>query len=126
MSTYIPTDFALAYLNGTLGQFDAVVSFSSLEHSGLGRYGDAFNPWGDRITMARMWCVLKPRGLVLVGFPIANPDLIAYNAHRMYGHIMMPHILANFKLLWTSHPNFHQAKGQRHIQGVYIAEAIKQ
>ena len=28
-------------------KFDAVVSFSSLEHSGLGRYGDAINPWAD-------------------------------------------------------------------------------
>ena len=35
--------------------FDAVVSFSSIEHSGLGRYGDALNPWGDLITAAQAW-----------------------------------------------------------------------
>ena len=35
--------------------FDAVVSFSSLEHSGLGRYGDALNPWGDLIASAQAW-----------------------------------------------------------------------
>ena len=53
VTTYTPDEFTAEYLNGTLGLFDAMVSFSSLEHSGLGRYDDAFNPWGDRITMAR-------------------------------------------------------------------------
>ncbi len=125
MSTYLPPDFASSYLNGSLGEFDAMVSFSSLEHSGLGRYGDAFNPWGDRITMARMWCVLKAGGRALMGFPIAKPDMIAYNAHRMYGPVMMPHMLANFKLLWTSHSNFGKADGRGHIQGVFVAEALK-
>ena len=33
--------------------FDAVFSFSSIEHSGLGRYGDALNPWGDLIAAAQ-------------------------------------------------------------------------
>ena len=39
---------------GTLN-FDAVVSFSSIEHRGLGRYGDALNPWGDLIAAAQAW-----------------------------------------------------------------------
>ena len=37
--------------------FDAVVSFSSIEHSGLGRYGDALNPWGDLIASAQAWYI---------------------------------------------------------------------
>ena len=41
------------YVQGTLEKFDIMVSFSSLEHSGLGRYGDELNPWGDLIAMAR-------------------------------------------------------------------------
>ena len=47
--------------------FDAVVSFSSIEHSGLGRYGEALNPWGDLITMAKTWCLTKPGGKFLIG-----------------------------------------------------------
>ena len=35
--------------------FDAVVSFSSIEHSGLGHYGDALNPWVDLIASAQAW-----------------------------------------------------------------------
>ena len=35
--------------------FDVIVSFSSMEHSGMGRYGDPLNPWGDLISSARAW-----------------------------------------------------------------------
>ena len=35
-------------------KFDAVVSYSSLEHSGLGRYFDMINPWSDLLTMAQV------------------------------------------------------------------------
>ena len=44
-------------LDNELENFDAVISYSSLEHSGLGRYGDALNPFGDIISVARAWCV---------------------------------------------------------------------
>jgi hypothetical protein len=33
-----------------------------VEHSGLGRYGDALNPWGDIIAIAKAWCVTKVNG----------------------------------------------------------------
>ena len=56
-------------------QFDAMVTFSSIEHSGLGTYGDSINPWGDLISMARAWCTLKPKGKALVGVP-HGPDAI--------------------------------------------------
>ena len=48
-------------------RYDGLVTFSSVEHSGLGRYGDALNPWGDLIAMARAWCVLKPGARAIVG-----------------------------------------------------------
>ena len=37
------------------GNFDVIVTYSSLEHSGLGRYGDPLNPWADLIASARAW-----------------------------------------------------------------------
>ena len=37
ITTIIAEDYVKSYLNGTLPDFDAMVSFSSLEHSGLGR-----------------------------------------------------------------------------------------
>ncbi|GFH50495.1 hypothetical protein CTEN210_06971 [Chaetoceros tenuissimus] len=53
VKTLTPNAFRVAYLNGTLEKFDAVVSYSSIEHSGLGRYGDSLNPFGDIMTLAR-------------------------------------------------------------------------
>ena len=53
--------------------FDAVVTVSSLEHSGLGRYGDPVNPWADLIAMARSWCITKPGGKMFIGVP-TGPD----------------------------------------------------
>ena len=55
--------------------FDMVLSFSSIEHSGLGRYGDMLNPWGDLMTMARAWCLTKPGGHAIIGVP-TGPDEI--------------------------------------------------
>ena len=75
MSIMSPDEFSKIFLAGNLKKFDVVVSFSSLEHSGLGRYGDGLNPWADLIAMAKAWCVVKPEGLALVGVP-AGEDMI--------------------------------------------------
>ena len=52
-----PGEFHKRYQDGNLGQFEAVFTYSSVEHSGLGRYGDSLNPWGDIIAVAQAWCV---------------------------------------------------------------------
>jgi hypothetical protein len=74
VSTLLPSEARKAYLNGSLPQFDAVVTYSSVEHSGLGRYGDSLNPWGDLQAMARAWCVCKPGGGLVLGVMLATPD----------------------------------------------------
>ena len=73
-----PKEFIDKFINATLDKFDAMVSFSSLEHSGMGAYGESLNPWGDLITMARAWCTLKPRARALVAVPY-GPDNIEVN-----------------------------------------------
>ena len=70
-----PKELAEQFLAGNLEKFDAVVSFSSLEHSGLGRYGDGLNPWADLITMAKTWCVVKPGGQALIGVPHGQDNI---------------------------------------------------
>jgi hypothetical protein len=80
--------------------FDGVVTFSSLEHSGLGRYGDALNPWGDLISMAKAWCLTKPGGKLLIGVPVGY-DAVYFNMHRMYGPVQLSHMFANWKIDYT-------------------------
>ena len=64
-----PEQLRKSILEGNVPEFDSMVTFSSLEHSGLGRYGDPLNPFGDLITMAQAWCLLKPGARALVGVP---------------------------------------------------------
>ena len=99
ISTLIPDQARDMYYKNTLGLFDVIVSFSSVEHSGLGRYGDALNPWGDLQAVARMWCVCKPGGYLLLGV-MEGKDTIVWNAHRQYGNIMFPHLVANWEQKW--------------------------
>ena len=80
--------------------FDAVISFSSLEHSGLGRYGDGLNPWGDLVAMAQAWCLVRPGGRALVGIPTGS-DWIRFNAGRIYGPFQLSHLFANWKQVFT-------------------------
>jgi hypothetical protein len=67
IQTMTPPEVTDQFLKGALPQFDAGVTFSSLEHSGLGRYGDLLNPWGDIQAMARAWCMTRAGGALLVG-----------------------------------------------------------
>lgn len=81
--------------------FDVIVTFSSVEHAGLGRYGDKLNPWGDRQAIARAWCATKPGGYLVIGVPFGQ-DAIEYNAHRIYGNIMYPHLVSNWYQQWRA------------------------
>uniref|UniRef100_A0A914YXU7 DUF268 domain-containing protein n=1 Tax=Panagrolaimus superbus TaxID=310955 RepID=A0A914YXU7_9BILA len=69
-------------------KFDFIVSFSSIEHSGLGRYGDPIDPIGDIREMNKIHCLLKNKGLLFLGLPVGI-DSILYNAHRIYGRIRL-------------------------------------
>jgi SAM-dependent methyltransferase len=70
--------------------FDAVVSLCTIEHLGLGRYGDVFDPDADKFALREMARVLKPGGHLIFSTNIsrARPS-IAYNAHRIYSHEML-------------------------------------
>lgn len=94
-----PADFRHSYRTGTLGLFDSIVTFSSVEHSGLGRYGDALNPWGDVLEIARAHCVCKSGGSLVIAVPDEKEDALYFNAHRVYGSIRWPYLVSNWQLI---------------------------
>jgi len=96
VTTMLPSEFAKGFLDGTLGNFDAVVTFSSVEHAGLGRYGDALLPWGDILAIARGWCVTKTGGDLVIAVP-TGPDELMFNAHRRYGPARYPLLVSNWQ-----------------------------
>ena len=113
--TMTPSTFRDRYLNNTLEKFDAVLSHSSLEHSGLGRYGDALNPWGDILSLARCWCTSKPDAVLIVKrLPSCETDKVEWNAHRCYANVRWPLVTANWSpLVPDMNYSFVLPKGQR-------------
>jgi len=102
-----PKEFNKRYLNGTLPTFDAIFSYSSLEHSGLGRYGDSLNPWAEIITIAQAWCVSKPDARLVLGVPtyMNGRDRIEFNAGKVFGPILYPYMVTNWGFIWPHDDN---------------------
>ena len=93
LSTMHPVEAARRYLVArNLTLVDCIWTYSSLEHDGLGRYGDPINPYADLESIARAHCMLKPNGILFLGIPV-GPDLIARFYHRIYGRYRMSLIL---------------------------------
>lgn len=55
-----------------------------VEHIGLERYGDPFDPQGDLKAMAELQRVTALAGQLLFVVPVAGVARIQYNAHRIY------------------------------------------
>lgn len=101
VSAFLPVDFYdfrpahLRLDNFTSGAADllrlpfpdgGIASLSCLhtvEHVGLGRYGDALDPDGDRRAVGELIRVLAPGGRLLLVVPLGRPA-IHFNAHRIY------------------------------------------
>ena len=59
------------------GSFDAAFAISSLDHDGLGRYGDPINPTADVEAMQRLRCLLRDHGLLFLTVPV-GPDALVW------------------------------------------------
>ncbi|KAG8701278.1 hypothetical protein FRC09_005459, partial [Ceratobasidium sp. 395] len=101
LSTFTPQEFTLAFLQGKIEPFDFAVSYSSLEHDGLGRYGDTLNPIGDLQTMAKMLSAVRPGGFFFLGTPCCE-DALYWNAHRVYGPIRYSKMFAGWRVLGSA------------------------
>lgn len=88
--------------------FDFAASYRSLEHSGLGRYGDPLNPYGDIEASVQTWCLLRPGELFLLGLPAGDPssslDTLVWNAHRYYGPLRLAEMFAGYEYVETVDP----------------------
>jgi hypothetical protein len=60
----------------------------TVEHVGLGRYGDAIDPEGDVGAAHELARVVKKGGSLLFVVPIGKPK-IQFNAHRVYSYQMV-------------------------------------
>lgn len=106
-------------------KFDLVLSISSTEHDGLGRYGDPLNPNGDLESMKNFQSMLNPNGKLLLAIPV-GPDKLYWNANRVYGPLRLKMLFNGWKIVkyygFTSEHLTHTPK----YQPVFLLEVKKQ
>jgi glycosyltransferase involved in cell wall biosynthesis len=73
------------------GSIPSLSSMHVVEHIGLTRYGDPFDPQGDVKAMRELARVLAPGGHLLFVVPVGREAIIQFNAHRIY----TPQIVVN-------------------------------
>ncbi|OHA18443.1 MAG: hypothetical protein A2664_00670 [Candidatus Taylorbacteria bacterium RIFCSPHIGHO2_01_FULL_46_22b] len=65
---------------------DSLSCMHTIEHIGLGRYGDPIDPDGDLKSIKELQRVLAVKGNLLFVVPIGNTPKIIFNAHRIYSY----------------------------------------
>ncbi len=80
---------------------NSVVSLScmhTIEHIGLGRYGDALDPDGDLKAILELRRIVKPGGSLLFVVPITGRSRVCFNAHRIYSYEQILSYFPDFSL----------------------------
>jgi len=81
-------------------KLDALLCVSSIEHDGLGRYGDPINPDADLESMVNFKTLLKKDAILFLTVPVGL-DSVIWNAHRIYGTHRLPLLLAAWQKVET-------------------------
>jgi len=106
-----------------LGKYESVSCLHTLEHFGLGRYGDRLDPNGYEIGLCNIVSLVKKGGLLYLAVPMGNQRL-EYNAHRIFYSDTIPNILTGFKLVdfayvddagYPNYPNISEIKKQNYF-----------
>lgn len=116
LSAFIPTEFydfrpaELGLSNLKTGKADltslhfednSIKSLScmhTVEHIGLGRYGDPIDPTGDIKAAKELTRVLAKDGSLLFVIPIGNKSKIEWNAHRIYTYNAVINLFPGLRL----------------------------
>lgn len=107
----------LHVITNVIKQYDCIVSYSSIEHSGLGRYGDDIDPDGDIKTMDFFHSILKPNGLLFLAVPLGEKTRLEWNHHRIYGPSRFEKLTQKFKLI-----NLYGNQSTSNIYNYFVGE----
>ncbi len=77
---------------------ESISCMHTIEHIGLGRYGDKVDPDGDIKAIRELQRVVRPGGSILFVVPIGQPK-IQFNAHRIYSYDMIMEFFQGFQLV---------------------------
>lgn len=105
---YRPVDLGLSNLKNKKGDLmnlpfetnsvDSLSCMHTIEHIGLGRYGDKIDATGDIKAAKELSRVLKPHGKFIFVAPIGKPK-IEFNAHRIYSYEQVLNLFPDLNLI---------------------------
>lgn len=84
LSNFTPKQGDLMALPFPDGSVESLSCMHTVEHVGLGRYGDPIDPEGDVKAAKELARALKPGGTLLFVVPMGRDAKIEFNAHRIY------------------------------------------
>ena len=79
-------------------EYDCIVSYSTIQHCGLGCFGEPLDPEGDLKLMESIHKNLSDNGVLIWSCPVGK-DALVWNAQRVYGKLRLPMIFEKFKEL---------------------------
>jgi hypothetical protein len=85
LSNYVSGKADLTDLHFKSNSIESLSCMHTVEHIGLGRYGDLIDAEGDKKAMKELERVLAVNGTLLFVVPIGTPR-IEFNAHRIYNY----------------------------------------
>lgn len=105
---YRPADLNLSNLESKSGdllslpfadnEIKSLSCLHTIEHVGLGRYGDPIDPLSDIAAMKELERVLSVGGSLLFVTPVGKPK-IEFNAHRIYSYKLIREYFKNLELV---------------------------
>ena len=63
---------------------DSLSCLHTIEHFGLGRYGDQIDPHGYKKGLENLCRILKKDGLLYISFPISKKTKVVFNSERIF------------------------------------------
>ncbi len=79
------------------GSVPSLSCMHTIEHVGLGRYGDSLDVEGDHRAAEELMRVLAPGGSLLIVVPVGRP-VVRFNANRIYSREAVLELFAGLRL----------------------------
>ncbi len=98
LSGYTSKPGDLTHLHFPDNSIESLSCMHTLEHIGLGRYGDPIDARGDIKAASELSRVLKPNGSFIFVTPVGKSKL-EFNAHRIYSYEQVLALFPNLKLV---------------------------